>query len=172
MSEKIAAGSALPAITLPLVQGGNATLGQGDAPWQLVVVYRGRHCPLCKRYLGKLNGLLEGFSAANTGVLAVSGDPKEKAEQDVAEFGWTFPVAYGLAEDQMRALGLYVSAPRGPQETDRPFPEPGLFLVNPDRTVQVVDLSNAPFSRPDLDGILNGVKVIQERSYPIRGTLA
>ena len=32
----------------------------------------------------------------------------------------------------MQALGLYVSTPRSPQETDRPFAEPGLFLINPD----------------------------------------
>jgi hypothetical protein len=35
------------------------------------------------------------------------------------------------------------------------------------------DISNAPFARPDLNGILKkGVKFIQEKRYPIRGTLA
>jgi hypothetical protein len=38
--------------------------------------------------------------------------------------------------------------------------------------VQIVDISNAPFARPDLDGILRGIKRIQELNYPIRGTLA
>jgi hypothetical protein len=67
-------------------------------------------------------------------------------------------------------LGLYISNPRSPQETDRPFSEPGLFLVNPEGKAQIIDIGNSPWSRPDLANILNGVKIIQERNYPIRGT--
>jgi hypothetical protein len=66
------------------------------------------------------------------------------------KFGWRFPVAYGLSPDQMRTLGLYISEPRSAQETDRPFAEPGLFVVNPEGKVQIVEISNAPFARPDL----------------------
>ena len=77
-----------------------------------------------------------------------------------------------MTPDQMRALGLYISEPRSAQETDRPFAEPGLFVVNPEGNVQIVEISNAPFARPDLAGILHGIKVIQERNYPVRGTMA
>ena len=52
------------------------------------------------------------------------------------------------------------------------FPEPGLFVTNPDGNVQIVDISNAPFSRPELAGILRGIGIIQERDYPIRGTVS
>jgi len=90
----------------------------------------------------------------------------------VAEFGWRFPIGHDLSVAQMHELGLYVSNPRSPQETDRPFAEPGLFLINPDGMVQIVDISNAPFARPDLAGIARGAKRIQEMKYPIRGTLA
>src|SRR6516164_11438707 len=69
--------------------------------------------------------------AINTDVIALSGDPQEKAETETREEAWRFPVGYDLSEAQMRALGLYISAPRSPQETDRPFPEPALFVVNP-----------------------------------------
>jgi len=72
----------------------------------------------------------------------------------------------------MRALGLYISEPRSPRETDRPFPEPALFVVNPQGNIQIIDISNAPFARPDLNGVLKGLKFIQEKQYPIRGTLA
>jgi len=65
-----------------------------------------------------------------------------------------------------------VSQPRSPQETDRPFPELGLFVVNPQGQAHIIDISNAPFARPDLEGILNGLKFIKERGYPIRGTAA
>lgn len=72
----------------------------------------------------------------------------------------------------MRQLGLYISEPRSPQETDRPFSEPGLFVVNPQGLVHIVDVSNAPCVRPDLKGVLNGINFIKERGYPIRGTAA
>ncbi len=105
-------------------------------------------------------------------VLAVSGDPKEKAERQVKEGHLTMPVAYDLSLDHMSELGLYISHPRSPEETDRPFPEPGLFIVNDKGQAQVIDLSNAPFARPELAMVLHGLEYIRdpEENYPIRGT--
>jgi hypothetical protein len=112
------------------------------------------------------------LTAAGITTVAVSADTKEKAAADVGEFGWTFPVGYGLTVDQMRTLGLYISEPRSPQETDRPFAEPGLFVVNPAGQIQIIDISNAPFARPDLALIFNGIKFAIDKNYPIRGTLS
>ncbi len=168
---KLAAGAAFPDIRLPRLGGGEIAPAAMEG-WRLVVVYRGKHCPLCKPYLGTLDGLIEEYAAAGVQVMAVSADPAEKAASDVAEFGWRFPVGTDLSVAQMQALGLYVSEPRSAQETDRPFAEPGLFVINPAGTVQVVDISNAPWARPDLAAIARGVKRIQDVGYPIRGTLA
>ena len=71
----------------------------------------------------------------------------------------------------MRTLGLYISEPRSAQETDRPFAEPGLFVINPDNNAQVVDVSNASYSRPDLATLLGGIKFAIENRLPVRGTL-
>ncbi len=171
MSMKLNAGAAMPSLPVSLVSGGQADMAAMPG-WRMLVVYRGKHCPLCKKYFKTLDGMADDFKAAGVALLAVSADPKEKAETDVAEQGWRFPVGYGLSQEQMRALGVYISEPRSPQETDRPFAEPGLFVVNPDGRVHILEISNAPFARPDLAGILNGIKIIQERSYPIRGTMA
>ena len=170
MTQKLAAGASFPAMAWPTVDGGKVDLA-GAAGWRMLAVYRGKHCPLCKKYFATLDGLLDGFKAAGVSVAAVSADPKEKAAADLAEFKWRFPVGYGMTTDEMRQLGLYISEPRTAQETDRPFAEPGLFVINPDGKVQIVEISNAPFARPDLAGILHGIKVIQERNYPIRGTM-
>ncbi|MBU8541687.1 peroxiredoxin-like family protein [Falsiroseomonas tokyonensis] len=167
---KLAAGAAFPAITVPRLGGGEIAPAAAGG-WRLLIVYRGKHCPLCKPYLGTLDKLLEEFEAAGVSVAAISADPEEKAAADHAEFGWRFPLGYGLTVAQMQALGLYVSNPRSAQETDRPFAEPGLFLINPAGEVQLIDISNAPFARPDLAGIARGAKRIQEMNYPIRGTL-
>ncbi len=167
-TKKLAAGAIFPEMTLALVGGGDVRLG-GKGKWQAVVVYRGRHCPLCKKYLKTLDGLKEDFEAAGVDLVAVSADPREKAEADVAGEGWRFPVGYGLTVEQMRALGLYISDPRSPQETDRRFSEPGLFVINDEGRVQIVDVSNAPFARPDLNALLGGIRFVREKGYPIRG---
>jgi hypothetical protein len=70
----------------------------------------------------------------------------------------------------MRQLGVYISNPRSPTETDRPFSEPGLFITNPAGVLQIVDVSNAPFSRPNLQTLLAGLKFLLDNNYPIRGT--
>lgn len=163
------AGSPFPKMSWPLIGGGDLTLAD-DEGWRLLVVYRGKHCPLCKKYLATLNNSLPEFQAAGIKVAAVSADPREKAETQAQEEGWRLPVAYDMKIDQMRELGLYISDPRSPQETDRPFAEPAVFVVNPAGNVQVVDVSNAPFARPDLASLLSGLQFIQEKQYPIRGT--
>lgn len=171
MSVKIGAGAAMPEIELSKVGGGKVKIGGTRDGYQMVVVYRGKHCPVCKSYLKGLEGLQDKFKAVKTEVVAISADPAEKAESEAKEEGWTFPVGHSLSVDQMRRLGLYVSSPRGPQETDRPFSEPGLFVVTPEGKVQIVDISNAPWSRPGLEAIAAGVGRLQEMNYPIRGTL-
>jgi len=167
----LAAGSDMPKITVPKVGGGKIQFGNSPG-WQLLVVYRGKHCPICRTYLKTLNGLLGQFAEIGVEVSAISADTAEKAEIEASEEGWLFPIGHSLTMEHMRALGLYVSEPRSAEETDRPFPEPGLLVVNSDGKVQIIDISNAPFARPDLNSILKGVKFIQEKQYPIRGTLA
>ena len=58
--------------------------------------------------------------------------------------------------------------------TDHNFAEPGLFVINSDGRLQVVDLSNNPFARPDLEVFVSGLEWIRkpENNYPIRGTFA
>jgi len=168
---RIAAGSLFPAMSWPTVDGGTLDPSR-QTGWRMLVVYRGRHCPLCKRYFKSLDTLLPEYQAAEISVAAVSADPYEKARADVEAEGWRFPVGYGLSIEQMRTLGLYVSTPRSEQETDRPFAEPAVLVVNPEGCVQIVDVSNAPFARPDLGALLAGVKFVREKNYPVRGTLS
>lgn len=167
-SKKMSAGAQFPALSWNAVSGGRVAPSDG-AGWRLLIVYRGKHCPLCKSYLNTLGELLEEFQDAQIAVATVSADPQEKAEAEVAECGWKFPVGYGLTVEQMRELGLYISDPRSPQETDRAFAEPGLFVINPGGQVQMIDISNAPFARPDLKSLLQGLKFVMSKDYPIRG---
>ena len=62
--------------------------------------------------------------------------------------------------------------PAQPQELDRPFSEPGVFVINEEGRLKMVDISNAPFLRPDLDMVLRGVTANQVEGYPFRGTFS
>ncbi|WP_341502916.1 redoxin domain-containing protein [Gallaecimonas sp. GXIMD4217] len=172
-TNKLHPGSVFPKISATLLNGEQAVLGKpaNGADWQLVVVYRGRHCPLCTRYLNNL----EQFKAEllNTGVdiIAVSGDSKAQLQEHLAQLDISFPLAYGLTLEQMKELGVYISDPRSPQETDHPFAEPALFVVNAEGRIQVMDISNNPFVRPELSALVSGLGWIRDpgNNYPIRG---
>ena len=171
---KIRAGSKFPDLQASNLKGEvhNLKKPSGDATWRMVVVYRGAHCPMCTRYLNKLETLVAQFLEIDVDVVAVSGDSKEQLQRHLEKLDVSFPLYYGISTDQMEELGLYISIPRSEQETDHPFAEPGLFVINDEEKVQVVDISNNPFVRPDLDQLLSGLSWIRkpENNYPIRGT--
>lgn len=166
---KPVAGGPFPSLTWPQTDGGEMAPADMSG-WRMLVVYRGGHCPLCKTYLATLERLKDEYEGAGVKVMAISSDPQDRAAAEAKAEGWSFPVGYGLTPDEMRTLGLYVSKPRSPEETDRDFAEPGVFVINAEGRIQIVDISNAPFSRPDLEGLLKGVKFVTAKGYPIRGT--
>ncbi|KIN61499.1 Thioredoxin peroxidase [Sulfitobacter noctilucae] len=168
----LTAGSAFPSIEVAKLGGGSLTLGvpQNGHDWQLVVVYRGLHCPICKKYLAELDGMTSEFTDQGVDVVVVSGDPQDKAQAMTEEKDLSLAMGYDLSIAQMRQLGLYISDPRSPKETDRPFAEPAVFVVNGQGNIQILDVSNAPFARPDLQSLANGIKFVRANDYPVRGT--
>ncbi len=145
------------------------SIGQVKEHWTMLFVYRGKHCPRCKRFLNKLNDALPAWTAV-LDVVVVSADSEEKAAADKAEFGWEFDLCYGMTEAQMRSLGLYVSSPLSEAETTGLFAEPGAFAIRPNGTLMLVDISNGPAARPDLEELLDGMKFNIDNDRPERGT--
>ena len=172
-TQKIHPGADFPVINLPTLDGTEVEIGKPSQgfDWRLVVVYRGRHCPMCTKYLNQLTRFVEQLKDIKVDLIAVSGDSKAQLESHMASLEINFPVAYGLSTEQMKALGAYISDPRSPEETDHPFAEPALYVINENGQVQVVDISNNPFVRPDLATLTRGLGWIKDPSnnYPIRG---
>ena len=175
-SQKIMAGAAFPNLPATNLDGEAVDLSKptGDADWHMVVVYRGQHCPLCTKYLNQLDGYLDQLAAIGVSVVAVSGDSASQLESHLERLDTRVPLFYGLTVEQMVELGVYISVPRSEKETDHLFAEPGLFVINGDGNVQVVDLSNNPFVRPELEALVSGLEWIRnpDNNYPIRGTHA
>ncbi len=171
MSTQTSIDKPFPTISLQTLSGKSLALGQPpQGQWQLLVIYRGLHCPICKKYLSQLNDMKADFDKMNVQIVAVSTDPEDKAKKFAAELGLDFEVAYGLSIDQARDLGLYISTPMDSTETDQPFAEPGMFFIRPDGGLHFGEVASAPFCRPDLEMIKMGVGIIQEKDYPARGT--
>ena len=167
---KPAVGAKINEISFPIVGSDNmVSIGQLKDRWTMLFVYRGKHCPRCKRFLNKLNTVLPAWSAV-LDVVVVSADTEDKAKADKAEFGWNFELAYGMSEIQMRSLGLYVSSPLSDAETTGLFAEPGAFAIRPNGTLMLVDISNGPAARPDLEELLDGMKFNIDNDRPERGT--
>lgn len=162
-------GEVIGEMSFQSLASGTVSIGQPKDRWTMLFVYRGKHCPRCKRFLNKLNAVLADWTA-QMDVVVVSGDTKEKAEADMAEFGWDFDLCYGMSVDQMRQLGLYVSEPLSEAETTDLFAEPGAFGIRPDGTMMLVDISNGPAARPDLEELLDGMIFNITNNRPVRGT--
>lgn len=183
---KLRPGIAMPHCTLPTTEGGRIEIGAPTGRWQLISVYRGRHDPLDLTYLAALQHLMPEFEDLNVDVVAVSADTRNRACSFVDDLRGAvlavspdtragrigFKVAYGINEEQMARWGLYVSRPLSPEESINLFSEPAVFLVNPAGLLHVVVYSNATFARPDLKQIAQGIKMVQDRKMPIRGTYA
>jgi peroxiredoxin len=173
-TNKLAAKSHFPSISLASLRGGTLTLSdrKSQDSWKLIIIYRGLHCPICADYLQTLQGLKEQLGELNVEVVVASADPLEKAKKQFEDYAPFFSVGYELSIEQMEALGLYISSPRSPKETDRPFAEPGMFIMNEKEELHIIDISNAPFARPDLESVVRGIKFVRDpkNEYPVRGT--
>ena len=77
-----------PALVVPTLADGDFTLSQ-QAPqnFTMVVFVRGLHCPICATYLKDLAQKLSEFEALGVECIAVSSDPRDRAEQMAAKVG-------------------------------------------------------------------------------------
>ena len=173
MSHKLMPDTQAPALSVPLVGGGTWTLAeQSPKNFTMVVVYRGLHCPVCKSYIGKLNELVGTAAEAGVKVVAVSMDTEARAKQAKEEWGLdNLDVGYGLTTEDVANWGLYLSTAIKDAENSQ-FAEPGLFWVRPDGRLYLIDISNMPWSRPDVAFLLSKVQFAMDNNYPARGGTA
>ena len=165
----------VPALKVPLVGGGTFDLA-AETPdrFTLVVFYRGLHCPLCKAQLRDLDAKLSEFEGRGVHVVAISSDPRDRAERAKSEWGLpSLPVGYGLDLTSARAWGLYLSAGIGTTSAGVVEPalfiEPALYLIRPDRTLYFGAVQTMPFARPHFADVLSAIDYVVAHNYPARG---
>lgn len=162
----------VPALDLPMVGGGRYALGGPAAQrFDLVVFYRGLHCPICAKYLMELERLAPEFEKRGVRAAAVSADDAERAGKMAEKVkARLVSVAHDLPLSEARSWGLYISTGRG--EEPALFSEPGVFLVRPDGTLYYGSTQTMPFARPPFADLLAAVDYAIAKDYPARGEYA
>jgi peroxiredoxin len=165
----------VPALNVALTTGERFVLGAQPAPhFDMVVFYRGLHCPICAKYLMELERLAPEFASRGVNLVAVSSDDKDRAQQmatKVSASGLRF--GYGLSLKAAREWGLYISTSRGKTsigiEEPALFSEPGVFLVRPDGTLYYGAVQTMPFARPPFQDLIGAIDFAVSKDYPARG---
>ncbi len=165
----------VPALNVPLLGGGRFVLGASPGEkFDLIVFYRGLHCPICAKYLMELERLAPEFASRGVQVLALSSDVQERGKEmadKVKASGLKF--AYDLSMRSARQWGLYISTSRGKTslgiEEPALFSEPGVFIVRPDGTLYYGAVQTMPFARPQFQDLLGAIDFAIAKDYPARG---
>ena len=164
----------VPALDLPLIGGGRFVLGaKPPARFDLLVFYRGLHCPVCAKYLMELERLAPEFEKRGVRATAISCDDADRAAK-MAEKTCASLVAFasGLPLKEARSWGLYLSAGKAGSEEPALFAEPGVFLVRPDATLYYGATQTMPFARPAFSDLLMAIDYAISKDYPARGEYA
>ena len=165
----------VPALDLALTSGGRYVSGQNSGErFDLLVFYRGLHCPICAKYLLELERLGEEFQKRGVRIVAISSDEVTRGQAMAEKVQGRFiEFAYGLDLGLARQWGLYISTSKGKTsiglEEPALFSEPGVFLIKPDQTLYYGSTQTMPFARPSFGDLLAAVDFAIQKDYPARG---
>ena len=158
-----------PDLSINLLNDTTWTLSeQKPENFTLVVVYRGKHCPVCKKYLETIQDHLGDFKDKGVNVVAISSDSKAKAEASYKE--WDIkdvPLGYEFPIEEARSWGLFIS--KGIKNEPEEFVEPAIFLIRPDRTLYASSIQTMPFARPEIVELIKSIDFVNNKDYPARG---
>ena len=164
-----------PGLDVALTNGSRYVLGQQPGEnFDLLVFYRGLHCPICVKYLTEFERLAPEFKQRGVELIALSCDDADRGKQMVDKIeAKGIAIGYGLALTTARDWGLFISASRGKTSTglEEPahFSEPGAFLIKPDGTLFYSCVQTAPFARPSFQDLLGAVDFAIAKGLPARG---
>ncbi len=165
----------VPALDVPTLDGGRWNIAESKPEnFNLIVFYRGLHCPICATYIGDLDRKVARFRERGVEPVVISSDSEDGAGVTKESWGLeNLTIGHGLAIDAAREWGLYISSSRGKTSVgvlEPPlFSEPGLFLVRPDATLYASAVNTMPFARPNFGELMKALDFIIERDYPARG---
>lgn len=165
----------VPSLSVSLLDGGHYALGAAPGQaFDLIVFYRGLHCPLCAKYLIELDRLVPEFEKRGVQVVAISSDDAERAQAMAERIRvQTLKIGHGLSLASAREWGLNISTSRGKTsigiEEPALFSEPGVYIVRPDGTLYYGATQTMPFARSGFQDLLGAIDFAIANDYPARG---
>lgn len=104
MTVSIKPRTTVPDLDLLTLDGGHFNLGaQHPRQFTLLLFYRGLHCPICKTYVRDVDRKLDDFEKRGVGLVAISTDSRERAEQSKKDWGIErLMIAFGLTIEEAR----------------------------------------------------------------------
>lgn len=158
-----------PELHIKLVNDSEWTLSkQSPEHFTLLIVYRGLHCPICKKYLEELQDKIDKFKELGVNVIAISNDTESRAKKTYEKWDIeAVPVGFEWPIDEARKWGLYISS--GIKDEPEQFIEPGVFLIRPNQELYCASIQSMPFARPGLDDLVKSIKFVLDEDYPARG---
>lgn len=154
----------MPALDARLAGGGEWRLAEEHpAKLALLVFYCGRHCPICRRWLGQLARIAPRFGEHGVGVIALSCDGREDAERAKREWKLeALRVGYGVDPEDARKAGLFIT-----EESGRLRCEPGIVAVKPeDGTLYALWAQTQPHARPHFADVLSAIEGMLAHGLP------
>ncbi|MHA1569513.1 MAG: redoxin domain-containing protein [Alphaproteobacteria bacterium] len=173
MTNHLIAGQPFPQLDLPRAGGGRVNTAEFRPGFMtLLNVYRGLHCPRCARQLADIVANKARFDALGVEVVSISTDPRDRAEQAVADWGLgDMPVGYDLPIATARSMGLNISQTIREAEPAL-FVEAAVFFIRRDGVLWGSSINSFPFLRPTAEQLLDAIEMASVRNYPPRGDVA
>lgn len=155
-------GDQFPSLTLDGIDGSPVRVGQHGA-WTLLLVYRGAHCSICKKFFHDVEKYRQAWKNLGIETIAACSDSASQVKTFLGEAGYQGPGAGGLTIGQMRELGVWIT------DVDQSglshgHPEPALFFIDPEGRVAAAQLATIAFFRPDLATLDMGLKFLVGRN--------
>lgn len=171
MTNLLAPKSRVPNFDVALLDGGTFNMAEASPDnFQIIVVYRGLHCPKCKAQLQAIEPMVADIHADGHDIIAMSMDSEERAQKAKDDWGIAeLPIAHSLELGDAKSLGLFISDAISDGEPHI-FTEPGVFVVRADGSLYAEIVQNTPFGRPDIADLVKGLNYAVKNDYPVRGT--
>jgi peroxiredoxin len=155
MGEKLQQGDRFPPLTLKLVDGRTIRLpDEMPTRYAAILFYRGHWWPYCGRQLAAYEEKKAELEALGATIYAASVDSLEQA-QEVVKRGLTFPVAYGVTQEESELFGAW-------WERERGYIQPAEFLVGRGGVVLGSMYASGPVGRMGAD---EAVRLITMREH-------
>ncbi|AQS95211.1 alkyl hydroperoxide reductase [Polaribacter sp. BM10] len=160
----------VPDLTINLVNDTKWNLkDQKPENFILIFVYRGKHCPVCKKQLEQVEKKIADFKERGVNLIAISANTEEVAKDTYKEWEIeNLPIGYDFSIEEARKWGLFISNGISDKEPKQ-FIEPGLFLIDKEYKMYWQSIQSMPFGRPNLKDVLGGIDYILKEGYPARG---